>query len=85
MEYLSSNRGNVSDTARVFGIQRAVLQLKDDILKKQQEGDLADRSKAPKRSPRRTPPQVEDKVIELKNQTRLAPKGYLYTLRGITV
>ena len=71
IEYLSSNGSNISQAAAVFGIQRAVVY---DILKKQQEGDLTDRNKAPKTSPRRTSPEVEDKVIEIKNQTRLGPK-----------
>ena len=51
IEYLSSNGSNISQAAAVFGIQRAVVY---DILKKQQEGDLTDRNKAPKTSPRRT-------------------------------
>src|SRR3972149_5343159 len=71
IEYLSSNGGNVSDAARVFGIQRAVVYY---ILRKQAEGDLADRSKAPKISPKRSRPEVEDMDMELKNQTRLGPK-----------
>ena len=71
LEYLSSNGRNISDTARVFRIQRAVVY---DILKKQWEGDLTDRNKAPKTSPHKTSPEVEDKVVELKNQTRLGPK-----------
>jgi len=70
-EYLSSNGGNISEAAAVFAIQRATVY---DILSKQREGDLTDRSRAPKTSPRRTAPEVEDKVIELKNQTRLGPK-----------
>ncbi len=46
LQYLKSNKGNISKTARVFGIQRVVVY---DILKKQQTGNLKDRSKAPKR------------------------------------
>ena len=78
MEYLASNGGNVSETARVFGIQRAVVY---DILKKEREGDLTDRDKAPQRQPRRTPPEVEARVIELKNQTGLGPKRLSIHLR----
>ncbi len=44
LQYLKSNRGNISKTARVFGIQRVTVY---DILKKQQMGNLKDRSKAP--------------------------------------
>lgn len=46
LQYLKSNRGNIADCARVFGIERAVVY---DILKKQKERDLKDRSKAPKK------------------------------------
>ena len=46
LQYLKSNRGNISQTARVFGIQRVTVY---DILKKQQTGNLKDRSKAPKK------------------------------------
>ena len=70
MEYLKSNSGNISDAARVFGINRPVIY---DILRKQEQGDLTDRSKAPHRRPRRTPPDVEQKVLQAKNKTRLGP------------
>ncbi|OQX50535.1 hypothetical protein B5M47_03755, partial [candidate division CPR3 bacterium 4484_211] len=33
------------------------------------EGDLKDRPRTPKRQPSKTPSQIEDKVIEVKNQT----------------
>lgn len=46
LEYLSSNGGNISDCARTFAIQRVVVY---DILKKSREGNLKDRSKAPKK------------------------------------
>jgi len=45
-------------------------------------------SKAPKRSPRRSAPELEEKVIEVKNQTRLGPKRLSIHLRkyhGLTV
>lgn len=48
IEYLKTNKGNISDAARVFGIQRTVVY---DILKKKKEGDLKDRSRAPLHSP----------------------------------
>ena len=35
IEYLSTNKGNISDAARTFGIQRTVVY---DILKKKKEG-----------------------------------------------
>ena len=71
LEYLSTNGGNVSDAARVFGITRPVVY---DILRKEEEGDLRDRSKAPRQCPNKTPSPIEDKVIEVKNKTRLGPK-----------
>ncbi|HAJ33838.1 MAG TPA: hypothetical protein DCK79_10865 [Candidatus Atribacteria bacterium] len=42
IEYLSTNKGNISEAARIFGIQRTVVY---DILKKEEEGDLEDRSR----------------------------------------
>lgn len=71
LEYLRANKHNVSETARTFGINRPVIY---DILRKEKEGDLTDRSKAPKTSPSKTPQTVEDKVVELKNRTRLGAK-----------
>lgn len=44
LDYLLSNKGNVADCARVFGVTRVTIY---DILKKNIEGDLTDRSKAP--------------------------------------
>jgi transposase len=71
LEYLKTNEHNISDAARVFGINRSVVY---DILKKQVEGDLKDRSRVPKHQPNRTPPETEQKVIEAKNKTHLGPK-----------
>ncbi|MBI4757983.1 MAG: helix-turn-helix domain-containing protein [Chloroflexi bacterium] len=78
IECLKSNGGNIAEAARTFGINRPVVY---DILRKQQEGNLWDRSKAPKHQPRKTPGEIENKVIEVKNKTRLGPK--LFTL-GVT-
>jgi transposase len=68
--YLATNP-NISDTARIFGITRAVVY---DILRKAKTGDLHDRSKAPRHQPRRTPVVEEDKVIAIKNKTHLGPE-----------
>ena len=65
LSYLESVRGNVSRTARGFGINRSVGY---DILRKQACGDLNDRSKVPKRQPRKTPAAVEQQVIAAKNK-----------------
>ena len=71
LEYLKTNGGNKSDAARVFGITRAVVY---DILKKQAEGDLSDRSRVPKHQPNKTPDQIEARVMAAKNKTHLGPK-----------
>ena len=46
-----------------------------DILKKEKEGNLQDRSRVPHHQPRRTPTQIEDKVIKVKCQTRYEERG----------
>jgi len=71
LEYLKTNKGNISDTAVVFGINRPVVY---DILKKARENDLCDRSRTPHHQPNKTTSVVEDKVIELKNKTHLGPE-----------
>ena len=70
LQYLDTNGGNKADAARVFGITRPVVY---DILMKQAEGDLRDRSREPKRQPNKTPPEIEEQVVQAKNTTR---KGY---------
>jgi len=85
LEYLKTNNRNISEASSIFGINRAVVY---DIIKKEREGDLKDRSKAPKRQPRRTPAAIEDKVIEIKSKTRLGPERlsrYLKQHEGICV
>ena len=71
VEYLSSNNGNISSTAKAFCIQRCVIY---DILRKQREGNLCDRSRMPIHSPNKTSPDIESKVVEIKNKTRFGPK-----------
>ena len=44
IEYLSTDKGNISEAVRTCGIQRTVVY---DILKKKKEGDLKDSSRAP--------------------------------------
>jgi hypothetical protein len=70
INYFQSGCGNITQTARVFGIQRCVVY---DILRKYKVGDLSDRSKVPKRQPTRTPLEIEAKVIAYKNKTHLGP------------
>lgn len=84
LEYLKTTP-NISQAARTFGITRAVIY---DILGKAKTGDLADRSKAPRHQPTRTPAEIEDKVVEAKNKTRLGPERlsrYLKEYDGVAV
>lgn len=71
LEYLDTNKGNIADAARTFGVNRTVVY---DIIGKDKEKDLRDRPRTPKHQPRKTPPEIEDKVIEAKNKTHLGPE-----------
>ena len=71
LEYLKTNKHNIAQASRVFGINRSVVY---DILNKEKEGNLKDRSKAPKYQPNKTSNKIENKVIEIKNKTHLGPK-----------
>ena len=71
LEYLKTNKHNIAQASRVFGINRSVVY---DILNKEKEGNLKDRSKAPKYQPNKTSNKTENKVIEIKNKTHLGPK-----------
>ncbi|OGD89375.1 hypothetical protein A3F45_00575 [Candidatus Curtissbacteria bacterium RIFCSPHIGHO2_12_FULL_41_17] len=85
LEYLRTNGNNIADCAQTFGIQRPVVY---DIINKEKEGDLCDRSKAPKTCPFQTSTTVEDKVLEVKNKTHLGPKRlsiYLAKYENLTV
>lgn len=77
LEYLSSNGSNISDCAKCFGINRAVVY---DIVKKGKQGDLRDRSKAPKTIPHRTSIDLENIIVEAKNTTGLSTKDLNYHL-----
>jgi len=49
---------------------------------------LKDRSRVPKSQPRKTPREIENKVIEIKNKTQLSPKKlaeYLKKHEGLTI
>ena len=71
IHYLQSSAGNISQTAKVFGINRCVMY---DLLGKYEEGDLNDRCKVPRQQPSRTPLEIEKKVIAYKNKTHLGSK-----------
>ena len=84
VEYLKTG-SNISKTAKMFGITRAVVY---DILKKEKAGDLRDRSRAPSHQPGKTPEAVEDRVVEIKNKTHLGPERlarYLKQYESMTV
>ena len=85
LEYLETNNRNISEAASIFGINRTVVY---DIINKEREGNLKDRSRAPKHQPGKTSAAIEDKVIEIKNKTRLGPERlsrYLRQHEGISV
>ena len=71
-EYLKTN-GNISLAARLFGINRVVVY---DIIKKDKEGDLRDRSRALRRQPKKTPVVIGDKVSERQNQGGFGNRDY---------
>lgn len=77
LEYLSSNGGNVLDCSRVFGVNRSVIY---DIVRKSKEGDLKDRSKAPRTIPNKTSSEVEEIIVDAKNKTGLPTKDLSYYL-----
>jgi len=85
LEYLKTNNRNISEAASIFGINRTVVY---DIINKEREDNLKDRSRAPKHQPSKTSAAIEDKVIEIKNKTRLGPERlsrYLRQHEGISV
>ncbi len=70
LEYRKTDT-NISRTGKTFDITRAVVY---DIIRKDKEGDLRDRSRAPRHQPGKTPAIVEAKVVEVKNKTHLGPE-----------
>lgn len=85
LDYLETNNQNISDAASVFGINRTVVY---DIIKRSKEGNLKDRPRMPKHQPRKTPLEIENKVIEIKNRTQLKPKQlseYLRKHEGLSI
>jgi transposase-like protein len=68
LDYLQSVAGNVSATARAFGIGRKVVY---DIKRRAATGHLADRSRAPHTRPSRTAPAIEARVVAARNRTHL--------------
>jgi transposase-like protein len=71
LDYLTNGGGNIAATARAFGITRPAVYA---IRAKERRGDLTDGSHRPHRQPRKTAPEIEERVIATKNRTRLGPK-----------
>ncbi|MCL4366128.1 IS630 transposase-related protein, partial [Patescibacteria group bacterium] len=85
LEYLSSNRGNITKTAKTFGIQRLTIY---NILEKNRQGDLQDRSKAPRRVANKTSSDIEQKIIQGATKTGYGAKKlqkFLYDKYNITI
>ena len=71
LEYLDSNGGNITNCAYAFSITRPIVY---KAIRKRNEGSLLDSSRTPINQPRKTKEDIEDKVINAKNKTRLGPK-----------
>jgi transposase len=85
LQILRSCEGNVSETARILGITRITIY---KAIRKQSEEDLDDASRAPKTIANRTPSDIEEKVLIIKQQTNYGPlrlKEELYLQHGITL
>ena len=85
IELLKTNNRNISKAALVFGINRSVVY---DIIKKSEEGNLEDRPRVPKHQPTRTPQEIEDTVIQVKNKTQLGAERlsrYLEEHEGLSI
>lgn len=70
--------GNISKTARMFSTTRKVVQL---AIKKQENGNLADRSHTAKTVHNKTDYLVEEKVIAFKNSTKFGYRRVAKNLR----
>ena len=70
LEFLKSNRGNVTKTAQIFGIQRSTVY---NIIGRFPD-DLKDKSKAPHRITNKTDSETIQKISEAKAQTGYGAK-----------
>ena len=78
---LEQNKGNVSKTARILGISR-------NTVRRARDGNLNDLSRAPKHIPHKTPPYLENLIVEEAKRTgfryvRLTK--YLFRQYGIDI
>lgn len=83
LQYLSGS-GNISQTAKAFGLQRAVIY---NIIKRSGPprqlagGGLKDLSRAPKKIANKTIPNFEKMIVEIYHQTGFGPKRLLKILK----
>ena len=70
LTFLKENNYNITKTAASFYINRRVVY---DIIDRSKAGNLSDKPRVPKHQPRKTPPEIEEKVIEIRNATKLGP------------
>ncbi|MDO8638202.1 MAG: hypothetical protein Q7R43_01405 [Candidatus Daviesbacteria bacterium] len=70
LEFLKSNKGNVTKTAQVFGIQRSTVY---NIIGRYPD-DLKDKSKAPHKVANKTDYDIEQKILEASAQTGYGAK-----------
>jgi len=71
LDYLYSCKGNISKTARVFGIQRLTVY---DIIKRGKIESLRDQSRTPKTVVNKTALMIENKILAVKKRTGFGAK-----------
>ncbi len=71
LSFLKEHDYNITKTASSFGINRTVVY---DIVSRSKAGNLSDRLRVPKHQPKKTPPEIEGKVIEARNATKFGPR-----------
>ena len=69
----AEHRGNIRKTCRYFGIARSLFYLWRNAYRKFGEEGLKRKRPVPKSHPRRTPSEVEDKVLYLRRKYHLGP------------
>lgn len=77
LEYLKSNGNNIANCAKAFGVTRMVVY---DIIGKFKEGNLADRSRAPKKVANKTPQYIEQMVVDLRQRENIGAKAISFKL-----
>ena len=70
LQVLKAHNGNVSETARIFGVSRATVY---KAMRKQKAGNLSDDSKAPGKVHNKTDMAIESRVLEIREQTGYGP------------